>query len=87
MSFVGKSVYTIWGDHNLRFGVVVEERMIDNWKHVRVNWRDDEAFEMDRERVLHLRNLELNHKFNWYRCDKVNVFNPINLGLTLSKLL
>ena len=50
MTHVGKQVYTTFGNSSLRFGTVVEERKdkdggVHEWKFVRVNWVNDEAFE------------------------------------------
>ena len=54
MTHVGKQVYTTFGNNSLRFGNVVEEKMdkdggVHEWKFVRVDWVDDEAFEQDRQ--------------------------------------
>jgi len=86
MSFIGKSVYAIWGDRNLRFGTVIEERTENKWKFVKVNWKDDEAYEMDRKRVTELRNIEVDSKYDWHRADNVVVFEPSEMITTLKKL-
>ena len=86
MSFIGKSVYTVWGNKSLRFGTVVEERTENNWKFVKVDWKNDDAYEMDRKRVTELRNLEVDSKYDWHRADSVVVFEPSEMITTLKKL-
>ena len=86
MSFVGKSVYTVWGNKSLRFGTVIEERTENNWKFVKVDWKNDDAYEMDRKRVTELRNLEVDSKYDWHRADSVVVFEPSEMITTLKKL-
>ena len=89
MTHVGKQVYTLFGNSSLRFGTVVEEKMEKNggpheWKFVRVKWIDDEAFEQDRAAVIGLRGYD---KYSdWYRIDKVKVFNPLKIVETIKKL-
>ena len=87
MNFVGKTVYNVWRHTHLRFGIVVEEKIENKWKYVRVDWKDDEAHEMDRQRVTELRNIEVDTKYDWYRCDKVVVFDPLKMLLTIGKML
>jgi hypothetical protein len=81
---IGKTVWTKFGDHCLRFGKVVEERESNGWAEVRVDWVGDEAFEMDRQRVMELRGYD---KFsNWYRVDQVSFFSKEELVKTINKL-
>jgi len=81
---IGKTVWTKFGDHCLRFGKVVEERIQNGWAEVRVDWVDDEAFEMDRQRVMELRGYD---KYSdWLRIDRVSFFNKEGLVKTISKL-
>jgi|TARA_Y100000034_G_C6789345_1_gene353298 hypothetical protein len=87
MNFVGKTVYAIWRERHIRFGVVLEEKIENKWKYVRVDWKDDKAFEMDRDRVTALRNMEIDPQFEWYRIDQIKAFNPMQMVLTLGKLL
>ena len=87
MNFVGKPVYNIWRERHIRFGVVIEEKNEDKWKYVRVDWKDDDAFEMDRKRVTDLRNVEMDPKYEWYRIDEIKVFNPVKMLLTIGKVL
>ena len=86
MSFIGKSVYAIWGGRNLRFGTVIEERTENKWKFVKVSWKDDEAYEMDRDRVIELRNVDIDSKYDWHRADNIVVFEPSEMITTLKKL-
>ena len=91
MSFVGKSVYSVWGGSTLRFGRVVEEKMEDTgvgpWKFVRVDWEDDETHEMDLNRIVSLRNIEYDVVWDWYRIDKIRVFEPSKMIATLNNLI
>ena len=91
MSFVGKSVYNVWGGSTLRFGKVVEEKMegagVDRWKNVRVDWEDDEAHEMDLNRIVNLRHLEYDEGHSWYRIDRIRAFEPSKMSATLSNLI
>jgi len=87
MNFVGKPVYNIWRERHIRFGIVIEEKNEDKWKYVRVDWKDDDAFEMDRKRVTDLRNVEMDPKYEWYRIDEIKVFNPVKMLLTIGKVL
>ena len=89
MTHVGKQVYTTFGNNSLRFGNVVEEKMdkdggVHEWKFVRVDWVDDEAFEQDRQRVIQFRGYD---KYSdWYRIDKLKVFKPHKLIGRIKKL-
>jgi hypothetical protein len=81
---IGKTVWTKFGDNCLRFGKVAEERIQNGWIEVRVDWVDDEAFEMDRQRVVTLRGYD---KYtDWLRIDKISFFNKEGLIKTISKL-
>ena len=42
---------------------------------------------MDRERVIELRNIKADSQYDWYRCDKVAIFNPLKMLLTIGKVL
>ena len=89
MTHVGKQVYTTFGNNSLRFGNVVEEKMekdggVHEWKFVRVKWIDDEAFEQDRASVIKFRGYD---KYSdWYRIDRIKVFNCSRLIKTIKKL-
>ncbi len=89
MTHVGKQVYRVWANDSLRFGTVIEEKMdkdggVHEWKFVRVKWIDDEAFEQDRRRVIRFRGYD---KYSdWYRIDKIKVFNCSRLIKTIKKL-
>ena len=85
MSMLEKIVMNIWGGVP-RFGRVIEEKIENNWRYVKVNWVNDEAFEMDHRRVLKLRNMKVDEKFDWYRSDKVRIINLSKLISTLSDL-
>jgi len=86
MSFIGKPVYKIWATNSLRFGKIVEEKTKDNWKYVKVDWKDDEAFKMDVDRVIKYRNEKYDEENEWHRIDNVKVFNPSIMISTISKL-
>jgi hypothetical protein len=81
---IGKNVWSRFGDNCLRFGKVVEEKIQNGWAYVRVEWVDDEAFEMDRQRVIEMRGYD---KYdNWHRVDQISFFNKEGLINTISKL-
>ncbi len=81
---IGKTVWTTFGNHSIRFGTVVEEGVCDAWTYVRVNWVDDDVFEMDRQRVIEMRGSD--RYSDWYRIDKLSVFDKNELIKTVSKL-
>ena len=88
MTHVGKQVYTLFGNNTLRFGNIVEEKMESDggpeWKFVRVDWVDDGAFEQDRQRVIQFRGYD---KYSdWYRIDKIKVFNCSQMIKKIKKL-
>ena len=85
MSMLEKIVMNMWGGYP-RFGRVIEEKTENNWRYIKVNWVNDGAFEMDRARVLKLRNMQKDEKYDWYRSDKVHIINPAELIATLSEL-
>jgi len=83
MSLIGKSVSHVFADI-FRFGTVIEEKTDNTWKYVKINWFDDESFEMDRRRVMNLRGYD---KYSdWYRIDKVNFIDVEKMISTLNKL-
>ena len=86
MDLIGKSVYKVWSFNALRFGNVVAEKMKGGWKFVKVDWKDDDAYEMDIDRVVKLRNVEYNKEHEWHRVDSVKVFDPAAMTETLGKL-
>ena len=51
---------------------------------VRVDWVDDEAFEMDRARVMEMRGYDRYDE--WMRIDKVSFFKKQGLINTINKL-
>lgn len=81
---IGNTVWATFGDHGLRFGKVAEKKSCGAWDYVRVEWVDDEAFEMDRRRVEELRGYD---KYSdWLRIDQVSFFSKEGLIKTVSKL-
>ena len=79
----GKSVWTVFGN-SLRFGSVVESKECGDWTYVRVDWKNDSSFEMDRERVKELRGTD--RYSDWYRVDKIGFFDKEALITTINKL-
>ena len=86
MNLIGKPVYKVWAVNALRFGNVIGEKMKDGRKYVKVDWKDDEAYEMDIARIVELRNVKYNEEYEWYRADSVKVFDPTSMSKTLGKL-
>ena len=81
---IGKTVWTTFGNSAIRFGTVIAEDVNDAWTYVRVDWVDDSAFEMDRQRVIEMRGDD--RYSDWYRIDKVSVFDKKELIKTVNKL-
>lgn len=83
MSMLEKVVMNVWYGVP-RFGRVVQEKVENDWRFVKVDWIKDDEFEMDRQRVISLRGYD---KYSeWYRADKVRVINPSRLIDKLSTL-
>lgn len=81
---IGNTVWNKFGDHELRFGKVTETKTCGGWSYVRVDWVGDEAFEMDRQRVINLRGYD---KYSdWYRIDKISFFDKEELVSKINKL-
>jgi len=81
---IGNTVWKKFGNSNLRIGKVIEEDKCGNWTYVRVDWIDDDAFEMDRKRVIELRGYD---KYSdWYRCDAVHSFDKEEILNKINKL-
>jgi hypothetical protein len=81
---IGNTVWIKFGDHQLRFGKVAETKTRGGWAYVRVDWVDDSAFELDRQRVLEMRGYD---KYtDWYRIDKVSFFDKEELVTKINKL-
>jgi hypothetical protein len=70
---IGKTVWSTFGDSQIRFGTVIAQDVCDDWTYLMINWVDDEAFEMDRQRLIDLRGTDC--RSDWYRIDKVSVFD------------
>ena len=81
---IGKNVWNRFGNSCLRFGKIVEAKTCGNWVYARVDWIDDDEFEMDRQRVIEMRGYD---KYSdWYRIDKLNFFDKESLVNTINKL-
>ena len=81
---IGKSVWNKFGNSCLRFGKIVEEKTCGGWVYAKVDWVDDERFEIDRQRVIEMRGYD---KYSdWYRIDKLNFFDKEGLVNTINKL-
>jgi len=81
---VGKNVWTKYGNNQFRCGTVVEEKECDGWKFVRVDWIDDDHFEMDRQRLIDLRGKD--YRSDWSRIDKIHVFDKNEMIEKINKL-
>jgi len=81
---INRSVWTVFGT-TLRIGTVLEEKKENGWVFLRVSWKDDGNFIHDKERVAKLRNIS-NHYSDWYRIDKINLFDKKQMLNTISKL-
>jgi hypothetical protein len=81
---IGKTVWAKFGNNGFRCGTVIEERMEDKWKFVRVDWIEDHGFEMDRQRLINLRGEDF--RSDWSRADKVHVFDKQEFLNKINKL-
>jgi len=87
VSFVGKSVYTVWDINVLRFGNITEEKTENRWKYVRVDWINDKAYEVSVKWKGQLRNIEYPEaNLEWHRVDKIKIFEPHKMISTLAKV-
>ena len=86
MSFIGKPVYKVWATNALRFGNVAEEKTENGRKYVRVDWKDDSAYQMDVKRVTELRNINYDSNHEWDYVGNIKVFDPSKMICTLTKL-
>ena len=83
-SFIGQSIYTTRGGFGLRFGNITAEKMDGKIRMVKVDWKDDNGFENDRELVKQMRHYD---KYSdWYRIDKVSVIDVSELISTLAEV-
>ena len=81
---IGKTVWAKFGNNSFRCGTVIEERMEDKWKFVRIDWIDDHGFEMDRQRLINLRGQDF--RSDWSRVDKVHLFDKQEFLNKINKL-
>lgn len=81
---INRSVWATFG-RTLRLGSVVEQKKEDGWVFLRINWKDDEGFEHDRQRIINLSG-GTDRYSDWYRVDKINFFNKEDLLNTINKL-
>jgi|TARA_R110000787_G_scaffold280515_1_gene391275 hypothetical protein len=81
---IGKNVWSKYGDHTLRFGKIAEEKIENGWVFVRVDWVDDHAFNMDRQRLISLRGVD--SRSDWSRIDKLSFFEKDELVSKINKL-
>ena len=47
---IGKNVWNKFGNSCLRFGKITEAKTCGKWVYAKVDWVDDEGFEMDQQR-------------------------------------
>jgi hypothetical protein len=81
---IGKNVWSTYGEGCLRIGKIAEEKMVDKWLFVRVDWVDDHGFDMDRQRLINLRGVD--SRSDWSRIDKVSFFEKEKLVAKINKL-
>jgi hypothetical protein len=86
MSFIGKPVYKVWAVNGLRFGKVAEEKIENGRKYVRVDWKDDTAYQMDVKRVVELRKIDYDSNHEWDYIGNIKIFDPSKMISTLTKL-
>ena len=87
MSHIGKPVMHKWDrDCSVRFGRIVDQMRKNKWTYVKVDWKDDDIYEEQRNYVLKLRNVQLDESTNWYRIDHINVIEPAKMISVLESL-
>ena len=84
-SIIGQPVFLPWGE-GLRFGNIIEERMEENIRYVKVDWKNDEKYESAREWDLKMSPRHKNRHSEWHKITNLFQFEPEKLLSTIRKL-
>jgi hypothetical protein len=80
MTSIGNSVYCVSGVDLLSFGIVTNEKTVNDWKWYQVKWNKNIP---DNSYMKKNMNIET----GWFRCDTIRCFEPnqmieeINMGM------
>ena len=69
-----------------KFEQTIEEKTENGRKYVRVDWKDDTAYQMDVKRVTELRNINYDSNHEWDYIGNIKIFDPSKMISTLTKL-
>ena len=81
---INRSVWATFG-RTLRFGTVLEHKKENDWVFLKIDWKDDDNFNNDKQRLITLRGCDDCYS-DWYRVDKINFFNKQDFINTINKL-
>lgn len=81
---IGKNVWMLFGNNEFRCGTIIEQEVCGSWTYAKVDWIDDTGFKIDRNRVKRLRGEDIYS--DWYRMDKLHVFDKQSLINKINKL-
>tara|TARA_Y100000296_G_C5152662_1_gene247293 strand:+ start:1302 stop:1541 length:240 start_codon:yes stop_codon:yes gene_type:complete len=79
MSLIGKSIYHIHGVNQLQFGTVIDEKQINTWLWVQINWVNGAPSNI-------YNSPSVSKSADWVRVDNVRVFQPSKMIKSLQKL-
>ena len=84
-SIIGQPVFLPWGE-TLRFGNIIEERMEENIRYVKVNWKNDEEFETAKAWDLEMSGDNARRYGEWHKITKLFQFERERFLSTIQKL-
>ena len=84
-SFIGQPVFLPWGE-TLRFGNIIEEKMEDRIRYVRVDWKNDEEHEARKEWDLKMSPANERRYGEWHKITNLFQFEPEKMLSTIRKL-
>ena len=86
MSFlVGKAVSSVFGN-TIRYGLVEDVKVENEWVYLKCDWVDDEPYTNDIKRKSELRNTDIDEYSEWIKTSKVNFIDIKTEIDKLSKL-
>ena len=84
-SFIGQPVFLPWGGI-LRFGNIIEERIEDNIRYVKVDWKDDDQYEESKKWALQMSADQTKRYPEWHKITSLFQFEPEKMLSTIRKL-
>ena len=86
MSFlIGQAVSSVFGK-TIRYGLVEDVKVEDEWVYVKCGWVEDGPYMNDVMRKAELRNTDIDEKHVWLKVSKVNFIDIKSEMNKLSKL-